>query len=119
MMWRWSRGSGGGGAPASASPGPLRGVFWAAVPSAGRPPLPVPADDDASARRHVRHNVVALGIDFGLFGVGLSFASQSTILPAFAAPLAASHLIIPPMPALIPPGRNLPPLLPPGYPDSL
>jgi len=44
------------------------------VTSAGRPPLPDPADDDVSARRYVHHNVVALGIDFGLFGVGLSFA---------------------------------------------
>ena len=29
--------------------------------------------------------VVALGLDYGLFIVGLSFASQATILPAFAA----------------------------------
>lgn len=64
--------------------------------SAGRPPLPDPADGDVSARRYVHHNVVALGIDFGLFGVGLSFASQSTILPAFVAHLGASNLIIAP-----------------------
>jgi len=53
--------------------------------SRGAPHL---ADDgEEFARRHVRHNVVALGADFGLFLVGLSFASQATILPAFAAHL--------------------------------
>ena len=37
---------------------------------------------------HLRHNVVALGADYGLFLVAMSFASPSTILPAFAASLA-------------------------------
>ena len=43
------------------------------------------ADEAGLARRNVRHNAVALGADFALFLVGLAFASQSTILPAFAA----------------------------------
>jgi MFS family permease len=67
----------------------------------------------------VRHNVVALGIDFGLFGVGLSFASQSTILPAFAAHLGASNLIIGAIPALMTLGWNLPSLFAAGYTESL
>ena len=67
----------------------------------------------------MRHNVVALGIDFGLFGVGLSFASQSTILPAFAAHLGASNLIIGAIPALMTLGWNLPTLFAAGYTESL
>ena len=86
---------------------------------AGRPPLPDPADDDVSARRYVHHNVVALGIDFGLFVVGLSFASQSTILPAFVAHLGASNPIIGAIPALMTLGWNLPSLFAAGYTESL
>jgi MFS family permease len=87
------------------------------VTSAGGPPLPLP--DDAAADAHVRHNVVALGVDFGLFGVGLSFASQSTLLPAFAAHLGASNLLIGAIPALMTLGWNLPSLFAAGYTESL
>jgi MFS family permease len=76
-------------------------------------------DGEAFAGRHVRHNVVALGFDFGLFLVGLSFASQSTILPAFAAHLGASNLIIGAIPALMTLGWNLPSLFAAGYTESL
>lgn len=76
-------------------------------------------DGEAFARRHVRHNVVALSLDFGLFLVGLSFASQSTILPAFAAHLGASNLIIGAIPALMTLGWNLPSLFAAGYTESL
>lgn len=78
-----------------------------------------PDDGEAFARRHVRHNVVALGVDFGLFMVGLSFASQATILPAFAAHLGASNLIIGAIPALMTLGWNLPSLFAAGYTESL
>ncbi len=78
-----------------------------------------PDDGEAFARRHVRHNVVALGVDFGLFLVGLSFASQSTILPAFAAHLGASNLTIGAIPALMTLGWNLPSLFAAGYTESL
>lgn len=67
----------------------------------------------------MRRNAVALGIDFGLFVVGLSFASQSTILPAFAAHLGASNLIIGAIPALMTLGWNLPSLFAAGYTESL
>jgi len=76
-------------------------------------------DGEAFARRHVRHNVVALAADFGLFLVGLSFASQSTILPAFAAHLGASNLVIGAIPALMTLGWNLPSLFAAGYTESL
>jgi len=76
-------------------------------------------DGDAFARRHVRHNVVALAADFGLFLMGLSFASQSTILPAFAAHLGASNLVIGAIPALMTLGWNLPSLFAAGYTESL
>ena len=45
-------------------------------------------------RRELRHNVAALGADYALFVVGLAFASQSTILPAFAAHLGAPNVVI-------------------------
>ena len=82
----------------------------------GRPPL---LKLDAAARREVRRNVVALGADFGLFLIGLSFASQSTILPAFAAHLGASNLVIGAIPALMTLGWNLPSLFAAGYTESL
>ncbi|MGH7367535.1 MAG: MFS transporter [Candidatus Rokuibacteriota bacterium] len=87
----------------------------------GAPPAALhdPEDGEAFARRHVRHNVVALGIDFGFFLVGLSFASQSTILPAFAAHLGASNLVIGAIPALMTLGWNLPSLFAAGYTESL
>jgi MFS family permease len=89
------------------------------VATAPRSAFPDPDDGEAFARRHVRHNVVALGVDFGLFMVGLSFASQTTILPAFAAHLGASNLIIGAIPALMTLGWNLPSLFAAGYTESL
>ena len=86
--------------------------------SAGLPLSPDPEHADA-APRHVRHNTVALGIDFGLFLIGLSFASQSTILPAFAAHLGASNVVIGAIPALMTLGWNLPSLFAAGYTESL
>jgi MFS family permease len=76
-------------------------------------------DGEDASRRHVRHNVVALTVDFGFFLVGLSFASQSTILPAFAAHLGASNLVIGAIPALMTLGWNLPSLFAAGYTESL
>jgi MFS family permease len=67
----------------------------------------------------VRRNAAALGIDLGLFLIGLSFASQSTILPAFVAHLGASNLIIGAVPALMTLGWNLPSLFAAGYTESL
>jgi MFS family permease len=78
-----------------------------------------PDDGEAFAHRHVRHNVIALGVDLGLFLVGLSFASQATILPAFAAHLGASNLIIGAIPALMTLGWSLPSLFAAGYTESL
>jgi MFS family permease len=64
-----------------------------------------------AAARDLRHNVAALGADYALFLVGLSFASQATILPAFAAHLGASNLVIGAIPALMTLGWFLPSLL--------
>ena len=74
---------------------------------------------EAFARRHVRHNVLALGADFALFFVGLSFAAQSTILPAFAAHLGAPNVIIGAIPALMATGWLLPPLFAAGHTETL
>jgi hypothetical protein len=64
-----------------------------------------------TATPDLRHNVAALGADYALFLIGLSFASQSTILPAFATHLGASNLVIGAIPALMTLGWFLPSLL--------
>ena len=60
--------------------------------------------------RALRRNVVLLGADHALFLIGLSFASPSTILPAFAAHLGATNVTIGAIPALMTLGWFLPPL---------
>jgi hypothetical protein len=56
----------------------------------------------------LRFNVLMLGTDYGLFMVGLTFASQSTILPAFAASLGAPNVLIGAIPAVMTLGWFLP-----------
>ena len=58
----------------------------------------------------LRRNVLALGLDYGLFMVGLAFASQTTILPAFAAWLGAPNVLIGAIPAVMTLGWFLPQL---------
>jgi len=57
-------------------------------------PAPAAGDADALAVPHLRRNLVALGGDLGLFLIGLSFGSQSTVLPAFVASLGASNVVV-------------------------
>jgi MFS family permease len=87
----------------STAPGPARG--GAAV--------------EAVARDDVRHNALALGLDFSLFMVGLSFASQSTILPAFADHLGAPNVVIGAIPAVMTAGWFVPSLFAAGHTESL
>jgi len=68
---------------------------------------------------HLRHNVVALGADYGLFLVALSFASPSTILPAFAAWLGAPNAVIGAIPAVMTLGWFLPPLFVAAHTETL
>jgi MFS family permease len=63
--------------------------------------------------------VLALGVDYALFLVGLSFASQATILPAFAAHLGASNVVIGAIPAVMTAGWYLPSLFFAGHTQSL
>ena len=74
---------------------------------------------DAFVRRNLRHNLLALGMDFGFFMVALSFAGQATILPAFAAHLGAPNVVIGAIPALMTIGWYLPPLFVAGHTQSL
>lgn len=69
--------------------------------------------------RDLRHNLVALGADYALFLVGLSFASQSTILPAFAEHLRAPNVVIGAIPAVMTVGWFLPSLFAAGYTETL
>jgi len=63
--------------------------------------------------------MAALGADYALFGVGLSFASQSTILPAFAASLGAPNVVIGAIPAVMTLGWFLPSLFAAGHTETL
>ncbi len=70
-------------------------------------------------RRHLQHNLLALGADYALFMVGLSFASQSTILPAFAEHLRAPNVVIGAIPAVMTLGWFLPSLFAAGHTQTL
>ncbi len=69
--------------------------------------------------RDLRHNLLALGVDHSVFMIGLSFASQSTILPAFAAHLGAPNLVIGAIPAVMTVGWFLPSLFAAGHTETL
>jgi MFS family permease len=69
--------------------------------------------------KNLRHNVAALGADYALFVVGLAFASQSTILPAFAEYLGAPNVVIGAIPAVMTLGWFLPSLFAAGHTETL
>lgn len=66
-----------------------------------------------------RHNFLALGLDYGCFLIGWSFVSQATILPAFAAHLGASNVVIGAIPAVLMLGWFLPSLFVAQYTETL
>jgi hypothetical protein len=66
-----------------------------------------------------RRNVLALGLDFGLFMVGLAVRSPHTVLPAFAAHLGAPSILIGAIPAVMTAGFYLPSLLAAGHTETL
>ena len=76
-------------------------------------------DHEDFARRHLTRNVLALGGDFAFYSVGLAFASQATILPAFAASLGAPNIVIGAIPAVTTLGWLLPPLFVAGHTETL
>lgn len=74
-----------------------------------------PPPSDSTLRR----NALALGADYSLFLVALSFASPATILPAFAAELGAPNVVIGAIPAVITVGWYLPSLFAAGHTETL
>ena len=80
---------------------------------------PRPTAGAAAGKVDLRHNLLALGTDFACFRIGQSFASESTILPAFAASLGAPNVVIGAIPAASTLGWFLPPLLSAGYTQTL
>jgi MFS family permease len=76
-------------------------------------------DSQTFVRAQLRHNLAALGVDFALFMVGLSFASQATILPAFAVHLGAPNVVIGAIPAVMTAGWLLPSLFAAGHTETL
>src|SRR5438874_8218437 len=73
----------------------------------------------AAERGDLRWNVLALGADYGLFMVGLAFVSSATVLPAFAAFLGASTVVIGAIPAVMTVGWFLPPLFAAAHTERL
>ena len=69
--------------------------------------------------RNLRWNVLALGADFGFFMVGLAFMSSATVLPAFAASLGASTVLVGAIPAVMTVGWFLPPLFAAAHTERL
>ena len=74
---------------------------------------------EAFVDRHLRWNVLALGADYGLFMVGLALMSANTVLPAFAASLGASTVLIGAIPAVMTVGWFLPPLFAAAHAERL
>ena len=70
-------------------------------------------------KRHLRWNIWALGADYGLFMIGLTFMSSATVLPAFAASLGASTVLIGAIPAVMTVGWFLPPLFTAAHAERL
>ena len=68
---------------------------------------------------NLRHNLAALGADYALFVMGLAFASQSTILPAFASYLGAPNVVIGAIPAVMTLGWFMPSLFAAGHTETL
>ena len=77
------------------------------------------AESEGIVGADVRHNVLALGADFSLFMVGLSVSSPSTILPAFAAELGASSVVIGAIPAVMTLGWFCPSLFTAAHTETL
>lgn len=65
---------------------------------------------DVYLATNLRRNFVALALDFGFFGLAMSFASTATILPALAERLGGPNLVIGSLPSLALLGRSLPAL---------
>ena len=61
-------------------------------------------------RKYLRRNFTALALDYGFFGLGMSFASTATILPALAERLGAPNLVIGALPGVVLLGRSIPSL---------
>ena len=76
-------------------------------------------ESTVAVRDDLRWNVLALGADYGLFMVGLAFVSSATVLPAFAASLGASTVVIGAIPAVMTVGWFLPPLFAAAHTERL
>jgi len=114
------------GQPPDLRPAPATdGVAVPGDPVAAPQPLGAPGsappavEESPAASGEIRHNLLALGGDFALWMIGLSFASQSTILPAFAEKLGAPNMVIGAIPAVMTLGWFLPSLFVAGHTETL
>ncbi len=83
------------------------------------PSQPRAADQHAFVHRHLRRNVASLGGDYVFYLIGLAFASQSTVLTAFASHLGAPNVLIGAIPAVSTLGWLLPALFVAGHTEAL
>lgn len=65
---------------------------------------------DSFVAANMRRNFAALALDYGFFGLGMSFASTTTILPAMADRLGAPNLVLGALPSIVMLGRSVPAL---------
>lgn len=65
-------------------------------------------DTGSFVETHLRRNFTSLALDYGFFGLGMSFASTTTILPALAERLGAPNLLLGALPSIVLLGRSLP-----------
>jgi MFS family permease len=72
---------------------------------------PEVSEEQAFVAANLRHNSLAIGGEMGFFGLGLSLAAATTVLPAFARELGASNLVIGALPAIMTVGWSLPSVL--------
>ena len=77
------------------------------------------ARDEDFVEENLSWNIWTLGADYGLFMIGLAFVSSATILPAFAASLGASTVLIGAIPAVMTVGWFLPPLFAAAHTERL
>jgi MFS family permease len=59
---------------------------------------------------HLVRNFVALALDYGFFGLAMSLASTTTILPALADRLGAPNVVLGALPSIVMLGRSVPAL---------
>ena len=81
--------------------------------------MTLPADPPRTERPTLRRDAFLLAADLATFQLGMAFASQNTVVPAFAERLGAPNLVIGAIPALMTVGWMLPAIFAANYTQGL